>query len=499
VPNPVEILGHARHRIAKVAAVRTFVYWLAPAAVTAVLAMWLEPVGRALWGRLGYVPALERVALMRTALAAGAGLELAVGAVLAWRAWRRASDFVEAAGAVDGLVHGHEQILTFATLADPAAPTQQRAQRTPLFPILRRTALALLDKFDPTRAFPLNLGRPLARSSLIALGVGAILVLGTLGSVRAPTPAMAQAEKLREIAREIEKSATSPADLAIAEKTRAAAAALENPKLPPEEKLKRIEEVMREIEQQKKSAAGAQSEKGAGSGASEAKSGEGQGKGEAKGKGEGGEGSSGKGKGDQGPGTGTGANNKGAKQGNKQSIELQNELKKAEAQIETEGAQNKSPTPRPGGGEGNAPKAGTSPNEKGPGTQPDLNQPGNIPKQGAQGEKNIPQRGGSQQQSADMGSHQGDTHLGEFPSPVKYQRYLKPGEKGANLDIKDARYVMFRLPGAIPAGAGGTTVIDKGRPKASTPYVNAPLAPTRDNAPPDERQPVPPRYRDLIH
>ena len=67
------------------------------------------------------------------------------------------------------------------------------------------------------------------------------------------------------------------------------------------------------------------------------------------------------------------------------------------------------------------------------------------------------------------------------------------------VDISDARYVMFRLPGATTSAGGGKTVIDTERPKATTAYTNAPLAPTSDDAPPDERQLVPPRYRELIH
>ena len=98
-----------------------------------------------------------------------------------------------------------------------------------------------------------------------------------------------------------------------------------------------------------------------------------------------------------------------------------------------------------------------------------------------------------------MGSNLGDTHLGEMPTSTNAQRFLKPGEKGAALDIKDARYVMFRLPGAPSSGSGGKTVLDTDRPTATTAYVNAPLAPTSDDAPPDERQLVPPRYRDMIH
>jgi len=81
----------------------------------------------------------------------------------------------------------------------------------------------------------------------------------------------------------------------------------------------------------------------------------------------------------------------------------------------------------------------------------------------------------------------------------RHSFYLKPGEKGAPVDIKDARYVMFRIPGAAVSAGSGKTVLDSERHKARTAYVNAPLAPSSDNAPPDERQLVPPRYRDMIH
>ncbi|HUY37603.1 MAG TPA: hypothetical protein VMV13_02170, partial [Candidatus Binataceae bacterium] len=65
--------------------------------------------------------------------------------------------------------------------------------------------------------------------------------------------------------------------------------------------------------------------------------------------------------------------------------------------------------------------------------------------------------------------------------------------------IHDARYVMFRLPNGAIVGAGGKNVIDSSHPTATTAYVNAPLKESTDQAAPDERQLVPPRYRDLIH
>jgi hypothetical protein len=66
------------------------------------------------------------------------------------------------------------------------------------------------------------------------------------------------------------------------------------------------------------------------------------------------------------------------------------------------------------------------------------------------------------------------------------------------LNLNDARYVVFKIPSGPTSGGEGKTVIDTERPKATTAYTNAPLAPTADTAPPDERQWVPPRYRDLI-
>jgi hypothetical protein len=118
--------------------------------------------------------------------------------------------------------------------------------------------------------------------------------------------------------------------------------------------------------------------------------------------------------------------------------------------------------------------------------------------QGANRNRNPPQASGNNPQGGrDQGSSQGDTRLGEFPTPAKTQRFSKGGSDA--LSIHDARYVMFRLPTVNPVGPGGTTVIDPNRTKATAPYVNAPLKETSSDAPPDERQLVPPRYRDLIH
>ncbi|MGB6553337.1 MAG: hypothetical protein WBE78_07590, partial [Candidatus Binataceae bacterium] len=97
MPNPVEILGRARNRIAQVAAIRAGAYALAPAIVAIALAIGLAPIGRATWMRWGYVLAPERAAILRDALLVIAAGSLAAGAILALRAYRLALDFVAAA------------------------------------------------------------------------------------------------------------------------------------------------------------------------------------------------------------------------------------------------------------------------------------------------------------------------------------------------------------------------------------------------------------------
>ena len=89
---------------------------------------------------------------------------------------------------------------------------------------------------DLRREFKFKPGEPLKRSSIFAGVVALVMVLATLGLVRAPTPESREAAKLRAIAQEIAKTAKSSDDTALADKIRAAADALENSKMPPEEK-----------------------------------------------------------------------------------------------------------------------------------------------------------------------------------------------------------------------------------------------------------------------
>ena len=521
--DPIETIGAASARIARLAAIRAMLCAVAPALTAIALGVLLEPIGKLSWARYGYALAPDRATVLSLALI-GAGLVvLAGGLVMAFRAYRRANDFVAAAAELDERLECHQEIVTFATLANPSAPESTRARRTPLFPILWRRAIALFGGLDVREEFRLEVGEPLKRSSIFAGVVALAMVLATLGLVRAPTAENTEAAKLRALAEEIAKTATSSDDSVLADKIRQAADALENSKLPPEEKKKRIEEAMRQADQAAQKRNNSQSGKDQGAGKSNAQSGKGNGKSQGQGTSTGagsGEGKSGTGAGqnaggnNSGPGKDGSGNNSGKNEGTKGSakngqnnqnkspsnIQLQNELAKAEAQVETANAKNPGPDNQPGNdqNQGGANKPGDKVDQNKSGSQPDQNHPGDIPKPGATGDRNIPAAGGNPKNNKDMGSNMGDTHLGEMPTSTNAQRFLKPGEKGSTVDIKDARYVMFRIPGAPASGDGGKNVLDTDRPRATTAYVNAPLAPSRNDAPPDERQLVPPRYRDMI-
>lgn len=495
--NPIEVISRTRSRIARVAAIRAAVYFVAPAITAAALGVFLPSIGHLTWERLGYALRPEAMDAARIGLFAAAAVIVAAGAVRAWIAWRSSSNFIAAAEQIDARLKAHEQVVTLANLAAPEAPDAIRSRRSSLFPMLWRSVMGLLAAFDPRREFTIELGRPLARSSAFAAAVAVALGLAMLALVEPPTPMMKTAMRLRDLADKIEQSATTPEDRALAQEVRKVARNLLKPNLPPEEKKKELENLKQQLDKRE---AGANQQKGqqqasssggsSGSAASQNASGQGQGKGE---------GGNAQNQNGQGKGQGPGGNKpSGKKDPNK--IELRNEIAKAEAQVQTE-----QPTPdqtgkKPSPAEetGSAPQPGSSPNQKG-GNQKNLGQKGTapmpVPQPGANAQNKMPSGKGD---STKKGGGGGDTHLGEFPAPADYQRFLKPGEKGEGVNIKDARYVMFRIPAAITTGAEGKTVTDTERPKASTPYTNAPLAPSADNAPPDERQLVPPRYRDLI-
>ncbi len=493
--NPVQIISSAKARLARLAAVRTLVYILAPAATALLLAVFLPAIGTLTWNRLGYQLDPSVAELTRLALLAAGLAQLLGGAIAGWRSYRRADDFIAAAERLDLRLGTHEQIVTLATLAGPDTPESVKEHRSPLFPLLWRNVMNAVTGVDPRREFRLDVRQPLKRSSLYAAAIAIVLGLAMLALVEPPTPLQQVATRLRQIASKIEHNASSPEQLALATAVSKTANDLTNPKLPPKEKLKRLAALQKQLEHQEQKPKAGEKKTQAAEGASSAgkssanASGSGKGKGKGAGKGENGSGKgTGKGK------SGQGKTGKGEK---KNTVELQNQISKAEALVQTgEQSQTKSGAkPSPEKKNGHALVPGNKSQMKGGGKKTGQ---GEIPQPGKSGEMNAPLPSGTGEKTPKQGKSAGNTHLGEFPAPAKYQRFYKPGQKGPALNIKDARYLMFRIPAAPPSGGGGKTVIDTKRPKATTPYTNAPLGPTRENLPPEQQQLVPPRYRDLI-
>ncbi len=493
VVNPVEQIVAARRRLKQIAALRAGLALCVPALTALVLAATLRAIGAATWERAGYVLAPARFGALRLVLLVAGLAALAGCALMAWRAYREADDLMDAAERVDEAVDGHQEIVTLASLADPAEAPAQRALQTPLFPLLWRRAAGYLERFDPKGAFSFEVRRPLVRSLPIAAVMVVMLAAAALALMRPTTAEQLLARKLRAVAAQQLAGSPSSADKELASKILAAANALENPNLPPRQKLQRLAEAMSELQKQQQGSSPQQSTKntpgiGKGNGkgnskkGSEQDNGQGPASGNAQSKG-------------QGQGQDQGQNPNGPKS-KQQIVELRNDLSKAQAQIET-GSGSKSNAPKPGQGDkGNALKPGANPNQKGPSQQPDAMAQGNLPRPDASAKGQLP-AGGAKSGKNQQGGH-GDTHLGEFPAPENFQRFYKPGQ-GPPIEIRDARYVVFRLPTEVVSASGGKIVPDTNRPTASVPYANVPLKTAPLDATPQERQLVPPRYRDLIH
>jgi hypothetical protein len=496
VVNPVELIGKSRRRLARLAAIKAGLYVLLPVAVTLVIALNLDDLGAMTWERWGYLLDTAHADALRQGLLFVAVAEALALALLSWRAYRAANDFVGTAKRIDDLIGGRQEIVTLATLTDPAHP-EPREKRSPLFPMLWRRAISYLDLFEPRREFKAEIREPLTRSSLYALALVALLGLTAAVLVHTPTLEQALAHRLRVIARALDSS-PSAASHALAKEVRDTASKLENPQLPPEQKVQQLEQLKREIEKLQPQMAKA-TQNGSGRGDSGGQNGSGQGQGNGKGTGNGTGSGSGKGSGKGGQGSNQSGKNKN-KSGEQQLVALGNDISKAQAQIQTEsGRRDEAKGSSEGNKEqGNALAEGKNPNRPGNANQPngagniELPRPGNLAQNQQQGSNPNGRRD-------DKGST-GDTHLGEFPKAVNYERFYKPGESGPPIEVRDARYVTFRLPtDTLAAGGEGKTVPDTGRPAATTAYTNAPLREQRLAISPDERQLVPPRYRDLIH
>jgi hypothetical protein len=317
-----------------------------------------------------------------------------------------------------------------------------------------------------------------------------------------PTPTQAAAHRLLRFAKSIDAAKAPASDRQLAAAARDVAKDLDNPKLPPEQKLAELQSLKRELEQFDARHQTAQSGSGHSSGGGSG-SGNGNGGGSGKGNGPGSGSGSGSGTGSSGTGssaTGESGGSKGKQNGKDQMVELRNDISKAQAKLEQEGAaadnskmaQNKS-----NNGSGTAPRPGS-----------DANRPGGSNGSGSGlGFMKMPEPGALAANQMSDGENRGgrnakgstgDTHLGEFPKGGGYERYYKMGE-GPGIAVRDARYVTFQLPSEMASSnSGGATVPDTSRPTATVAYTNAPLKNERLPVTPDEEQRIPPRYRDLI-
>lgn len=483
--------------------------WLAVAQVIAasvlpillVIAIGVEVLGVAWLLRVhgGWViePAGEETA--RLIFFSAAGIGLAIAAALSWRAWRRDSDFEAAAERIDERLGARQEILTLAALAAPGRGPDA-PPRSPLFATLWRRGVTYLEKLNPKQEFRFDAAR-VCKDALIWFGATVlILAVAVIALARSQTPLEAAASSIRQLANEIDAGGSSPANSERAAAARAVANDLENPHLPPEQKLAELQSFKREL-------AKSEQQNGTRSASAQGSSnGKGGGSGKGTGAGSGGENASGSktgesGSGKSGAGSGSGQNQPNGSR-NQQNVELHNNLAKAEAKLEeqSKSAEKNQVAEKQGPNkQGTAPQTGNNPNQAAGGAKANGMGDQQVPEPGklAQNQSAGPNNGASAEKH-DKGS-QGDTHLGDFPKAANYDRYYKLGEKGPALDIRDARYVTFRIPPATVAkGGAGNLTPDSSSPRATTPYTNVPLKQQRLAAAPDEEQLVPPRYRDLL-
>ena len=512
--DPLKALQIVKQRLARLAALQTLIASLPPIIVLFGAALGLPALGFYTWERWGFLLTPKSAHGAHTAILTAAVIGLLAAAVAAFIAFRRSEDTARTAELVDRKLGSHEEVLTLATLADAG----QNPSRSPLFPVLWRRAAEHLDRLDPATAFPFQAKEPLKQALFLTVCTAGLLISGITVLLAANhQPLGSDARQLRTIAREIANNAGADAAARdLADKLRAVAATLENPTVAPEARLEQLASVEQQLKAQQQRHQPQEGGSGKSETAATGASGQGSGQGkEAQGKEASGQGKEGSGSGKEGTGQGQGkgdgkgtggADSGPAKNGEKQLADARKDIAKVQAQLEAQAAKQKPSKPSAANGlKARAPH---------PGEQPDmamlestnnrnlkqLKSPGQIrpsrdhdqkPNQGQTASSGQPQR-------KDFGSTQGDTHLGQFPEARKFERFYKAGEHGPPMDIKNARYVLFRIPPAALSGGGGKTVTDNERRSATVPYENLPLNAERIAADPDEHQLVPPRYRDLL-
>jgi hypothetical protein len=505
--NPIEVINLARKRAGRVAALDAILFSGPVCLLTALIALLLgRSIGQAWSDRMGITLSLTTASHIRIGLLALTTAGLAVTALRAYRAYHEAENVERLAAQIDAKLKAREEVLTFATLV-VSTSEHPAASRSSLFPILWRRVSEYLASFDPARHFRLNKPRLLVGSAVLTvtwtgLLIGALVLFSRL---ERPPYYYDEARQLAETAQKLEKA--GPGAQALARRLRAAAAVLANPNLSAEQKLEQIAALNRELEQNEphskppqqvpNQSAGARGTQ-AGQGSAK-QSGDGAGT-QKQGQGEGGQGGKGSGSGEE--------QNAGMAKDNGLVEQARNELAKTEKQLAAEVGQGEQPSTKTAKNEGQARSSGSS-------TKENPSHAGNQQAQPSEEQENknagqpgprIPEKSGTEprrmapgQGPTKPGTAPGDTRLGETPAPTTYARFYKPGEHGPPLGVKDAHFVVIRVPETPASGGGGKIVAGGTPPKATTPYANLPLPAGPIPSNPEERQLIPPRYRDLLH
>lgn len=478
--DPLKVIRAVGARLGRQAALRALIALLPAAVLMTAAAGWLGPLAAASWERWGFALDPRVMAELRYSLLAGAIIAALIALFEAYRAFGRESGLLHAAELVDDRLNAHQEMITFAGLSG-AGP----ARRSALFPLLWRQAAGVAENLNPAVAFPLRLVGSAGRGCLVALATAAVLAAAiALVVVNLGNPLLAQAHELRKLASQLRKPGAGQRN-ELARQLAAAAAALENPALTPKARLAQLAAIKSEIEKQQQNKQVARNGNASGSerGHAEGKGQSEQGKGSGQAK----EGSGGSGQGKT--GESGGEKNK----GEEKLAEASKDLSRAEMQIAEENGKSSKPLPQPNQkGQQPAPAPGQQKTQAG--ARLAENQHGPAPQE----HRLVSEKGSGKLSGKESGKSRGDTHLGEMPASRRFQRFYKAGEKGPPLAIKDARYVVFRIPPAAQSEGNGRTVFDKGRPSATVPYQNLPLGQERIKAEPDQEQLVPPRYRDLL-
>jgi hypothetical protein len=498
VTDPVKAIQTVKDRLARLAALQTLTALLPSVIVLAGAALGLRALGEYSWERWGFAIAADRLRLAQIVLLAIAALGVVITVVLAFLSFRGSEDPIAAAELIDRKLGCRQEVLTLATLGG----SSEGSARSPLFPLLWRRAAQHLDRLNPAKAFPFQVKQTLRQALFLTVCTVGLLAAGISVLLAAnQAPLSAEGRQLRKIAREIANSGPGDAHTQdLAAHLRAVADALENPGVPPQTKLEQLASVQQELKaQQQRRQQQAASSKGESAGKGTGKGNQGQGTGE--GKAGAGQGKEGTGQG-QGKGAGKGSGGDGAGkpgQGEVQLAEARKDISKMQARLEAEAKQKSGQQEKGGNLQARSPRPGEQPDLtrlESASNSTNLNQSKSNQQHGQ--EQSNSQREGAGQPRRDFGSSQGDTHLGQFPQPGNFERFYKAGEHGAPLDVRNARFVLFRIPPSLISAGGGKSVIDNDRTSATVPYANLPLKEERIAADPDEHQLVPPRYRDLL-